>query len=224
MQKFLFLVISIFLVGCGSDIHPETKTKEKRELTDDPEPLSSLVSRYESSDRVIWQKPDLIVNLLGSLEDKTVVDIGAGSGYFAFRILPSAKKVIAVDIDPRMIALMDSARVKLPEELRNKMELRLAKEDDPLVKKDEVHAAILVNTYMYINDRIKYFKKLHSNMSKGGLLLVIDYKDKNTPVGPPREERLPMEKVIQELKAAGFSKVESDDRALDYQYIIRAQY
>lgn len=50
-------------------------------------------------DRVIWQKPEMVMELLGDMKDKVVADIGAGTGFFTFRLLQQAKKVIAVDID-----------------------------------------------------------------------------------------------------------------------------
>ena len=34
------------------------------------------------------RKPDRVIDLLGPLKDKTVVDLGAGTGYFAFRLVP----------------------------------------------------------------------------------------------------------------------------------------
>src|SRR6185503_20441625 len=41
---------------------------------------------YESADRVIWQKPDLVIDQLGKVEGKIVADLGAGTGYFSRRI------------------------------------------------------------------------------------------------------------------------------------------
>ena len=54
--------------------------------------FESLIADYENKDRGIWQKPNMVISLLGDLEDKTVADIGAGTGYFTFRIVPKAKK------------------------------------------------------------------------------------------------------------------------------------
>ena len=61
--------------------------------------FDDLVADYNSHDRLIWQKPDMVINRLGDLSNKTVVDLGAGTGFFAFRVIPKAKKTIALDID-----------------------------------------------------------------------------------------------------------------------------
>mgnify|MGYP003513888378 CR=1 FL=1 len=51
-------------------------------------------------DRTVWQKPYEVIHRLGPLEYLTVADIGAGSGYFSFRFIHEAARVIAIDIDP----------------------------------------------------------------------------------------------------------------------------
>ena len=48
------------------------------------------------------------------------------------------------------------------------------------------------------------------------------YKEKNIPVGPPTNTKVPLSVVEKELKQAGFKNIKSDDTSLDYQYIITA--
>jgi SAM-dependent methyltransferase len=184
--------------------------------------FDDLVSDYNSRDRLIWQKPDMVINRLGDLSNKTVVDLGAGTGFFAFRVIPKAKKTIALDIDQRFVSLMDSAKRELPSELRNRFEARLVEPDNPKLKKGEADAVIIVNTYMYISERVAYMQRLRQGMSKGGLVLIVDYKEKTIPVGPPVSAKVPLAMVEKELRQAGFKVTVSDDTSLDYQYIVTA--
>jgi SAM-dependent methyltransferase len=184
--------------------------------------FNDLIADYESRDRLIWQKPDMIINRLGDLSTQTVADLGAGTGFFAFRIVQKAKKVIALDIDQRFISLMDSSKQELSPELRAKFEARLVDVDDAKLKKGETNAVIIVNTYMYIQNRVDYMKKLRMGIAKGGKVLIVDYKEKNIPVGPPVSIKVPLSLVEKELKQAGFKQINSDDTSLDYQYIITA--
>ena len=108
------------------------------------------VSTYEDDDRDIWQKPERVIDLMGPLEGKTVVDIGAGSGYFAFRCVPNAEKVIAVDIDPDFVAFLENKKALLPQNQQEKFEVRLASPDNPRLDDSEVDAVLLVNTYVYM--------------------------------------------------------------------------
>lgn len=184
--------------------------------------FENLVADYESKDRVIWQKPGMVISLLGDLEGKTVADIGAGTGYFTFRIVPRAKKVIGVDIDPRFINFMDSVKVRLPEQYRDRFESRLARPDNPMLKPEEADAVVIVNTYGYIENRVKYLQTLAKGMTTGAELLIIDFKKNNLPVGPSDDVKVALSQVENELEAAGFDIAKTDNEALDYQYIVLA--
>lgn len=185
--------------------------------------FENLVADYESKDRVIWQKPGMVISLLGDLNGKTVADIGAGTGYFTFRMVPQAKKVIGVDIDPRFIAFMDSIKVRLPEQYRSRFESRLAKPDNPMLKPEEANAVIIVNTYGYIGNRVQYLKVLSKGMTTGAQLLIIDFKKSGLPVGPPDQYKVALSQVEKELDDSGFDLVKADNEALDYQYIVLAK-
>jgi SAM-dependent methyltransferase len=187
-----------------------------------PNGFDDLVADYESKDRLIWQKPEMVIRLLGDLSTKTVGDLGAGTGFFAFRMVPKAKKVVAIDIDQRFITFMDSAKNELPLEYRSRFETRLVEPNNPKLKNGELDAVIIVNTYMYIGNRVDYMKLLRKGMSKGGKVLIVEYKEKNIPVGPPVSIKVALSTVERELKEAGFRGIVADDTSLDYQYIITA--
>ncbi|MFN7118507.1 MAG: class I SAM-dependent methyltransferase [Saprospiraceae bacterium] len=183
-----------------------------------------ITEDYENTDRVIWQKPDLVIDLLGDLTGKTVADIGAGTGFFALRLAPQAKKVIAIDIDQRFVNYLDSVKVlELPENLQSHLESRLARPDDPNLKAGEADVVLIVNTFMYIRNRVEYLAILKKGMSNGGKLIIVDFKKKRTPIGPPSDIRLPIHEVEEALYTAGFKNIETNDTALDYQYFVMAE-
>jgi len=184
--------------------------------------FESLVADFEDKDRGIWQKPELVISFLGDIKDETVADIGAGTGYFTFRLVPKAKKVIGIDIDARFINFLDSMKVRLPAVYRDRFESRLAKYDDPLLQPGEADNVVIVNTYGYIENRVQYLKTLYKGVAPGGQLLIIDFKKNNLPVGPPDEYKVSLAQVERELSAAGFKVTKIDKDMLDYQYIILA--
>ena len=61
--------------------------------------VEELAQRFEDPSRDAWQKPDQVIALLGDIKGKTVVDIGAGSGYFTFRLAEKGARVVAADVD-----------------------------------------------------------------------------------------------------------------------------
>lgn len=240
-RVFLLLLLFAGLSACQSntrqsvqtDDHTPPMAQEKPSvtldalkpstITSDAGSFESLVSDYESKDRVIWQKPGLVISLLGDLTGKTVADIGAGTGYFAFRLVPVAQKVIAVDIDPRFINFMDSIKVRLPETYQRRFETRLAKPNNPMLAAEEADAVIIVNTYGYLRDRVAYLKLLSAGMKPKAPLLVIDFKKNNLPIGPSNEYKVAVAEAVRELEAAGFHITRIDQESLDYQYILIAQ-
>ncbi len=183
-----------------------------------------LTEDYTHTDRVIWQKPDMVLNLLGGLEGKAVADIGAGTGFFTLRMAQKARKVIAIDIDPRFINYLDSIKtLELPEKFQSRIETRLGKPDNPQLKTGEVDLVVIVNTFMYIRDQVAYLKILRNALTPGGKILIVDFKKKRTPVGPPNDIRVPIHVVEEALYEAGYKDVLANDTALDYQYILVAE-
>ena len=201
---------------------PVSTSIEPRQPKASPGNFENLIADYESKDRVIWQKPGMVISLLGDLEGKTVADLGAGTGYFAFRMVPKAKKVIGLDIDPRFIAFMDSVKVRLPKQYQDRFESRLAKLNDPMLNPGEADAVVMVNTYGYIENRVNYLQTLSKGMSDNAEILIIDFKKNSLPVGPEDEFKVAVSQVERELKAAGFEIQKIDNEALDYQYIVMA--
>ncbi|MBU6342426.1 MAG: class I SAM-dependent methyltransferase [Bacteroidetes bacterium] len=240
MKHCYYLFYAVTLLGTAPACKRESANNQEQQLplvVNKPVPLASepaplpktgngnfenLVADFERKDRGIWQKPEMVISLLGNLEGKTVADIGAGTGYFTFRLVPRAKKVIGIDIDQRFIQFMDSVKVRMPEVYKNRFETRLAKANDPLLAPEESDAVVVVNTYGYIENRVRYFKTVWKGMKPGAQLLIIDFKKNNLPIGPPEEFRVSLPDVEKELNASGFIITKIDRESLDYQYIVIA--
>lgn len=179
--------------------------------------------RLNQQDRTIWQKPYEIIEMLGPLEDKVIADIGAGSGYFSFKFIHKAKKVIAIDIEKELIDLMNDEKKYYKQELQNRFEARLTKPNDPGLEDQEADIIFMSNTYCYIENRIPYLQMLRHKLKEGGRIMIVDFKKKITPIGPTLDSRLGQGDVENELIKAGFNIIISDDTSLQYQYIVIAR-
>ncbi len=183
--------------------------------------FDKLVARFEEPSRAEWQKPEEIIAMLGSLDGKTVADIGTGTGYFAFPIARKAAKVIAIDIDQRFLDYIEHK--KETQKTGANIEGRLTVPDSAGLKPLEADIVLIVDTFHHIDNRVDYLKKLKDTLRKGGVLVIIDFKKEETPLGPPVEMRLAEDQVRAELKAAGYHVVSTDKETLPYQYLIKAQ-
>jgi len=180
-----------------------------------------LVARFEEPSRAEWQKPEQIIATFGSLEGKTVADIGTGTGYFAFPVAKRAAKVIAIDIDQRFLDYIEHK--KETQKTGANIETRLTVPNSSGLKPLEADLVLIVDTFHHIENRVEYLKKLKAAFRKGGALVIIDFKKEETPLGPPIEIRLAEEQVESELKAAGYTIVSADRDTLPYQYLIKAE-
>ncbi len=239
-----FLILSlVLLLGFSCDTGYDDSTRHRSQQTHDygnkgnnkKNKKQTLQEKYQNNDfsssledggnRWIWQKPELVVGQIGPLEGKVVADIGAGpSGYFSLYIAynEKVKKIIAMDIDKEAITYMSMLQQLLAKEIQPRFETRLVEPDDAKLAPEEVDVILIVNTVTYFEERVKYFRHLMDGMAPGGKLVIIDFKKKKTPVGPGISERLAIGDIEEELHAAGYKRVVSDDRTLEYQYIVTA--
>lgn len=186
-----------------------------------PQRFDELVQEHDEPDRSDWQNPAAVIDLMQPLSGKTVADIGAGTGYFSFLLASEGARVLAIDIDE---AALDYIREHLQsmEQGRKKIsiECRLTIPDDPGLEAAEADAVLMVNTYPYLQDRISYLARIREGMKRGAQLVIVDFKDIDSPVSPSHSYRLPPQKVVADLNKAGFDSVNKDLNSLEFQYII----
>ena len=166
----------------------------------------------EDPSRDEWQKPHEVVMALDLKSTDAIADIGAGTGYFARRFALHAGKVYAVDIDEKLLAI---AGRDAPANLTTV----LAAPDDPRLPERSVDIVFFCDVLHHIENRASYYRKLARILKPGGRIVVIDFYEKSLPVGPPPSMKLSSEKVIAELRDAGFALVKRLD-TLPYQYYL----
>ncbi len=230
-------ILLFFLSACENSPSPSSKTTTEKSTPQQnsastkkvatskiQQELDQLEAQQGNSNRTIWQQPRMIIQRLGNLKDKTIADIGAGPfGYFSFQLVNEAKKVIAIDIDPKALTFMDSLRADiLPANKLDALETRLASPNDPNLKPAEADVIILMNIYAYLPNSDQYLETLKRGLVADGKLLIVDFKMRSLPLGPPQEEKVPLYIIEQNLKKAGFKIELVDDRTLAYQYLIIA--
>jgi ubiquinone/menaquinone biosynthesis C-methylase UbiE len=226
MKKLFFTSAAISVAAATASAEPKThqhphEHKGAANQFMHQADFERLVARFEDPARAEWQKPEAVLNSLQPLKGKTVADIGAGTGYFAFRFAQEAAKVIAIDIDQRFL---DHIREKKETEGSGaNLETRLTTPDSPGLKPQEADVVVIVNTFHHIENRVEYLKKLKEGLRPDGVLVILDFKKEKTPPGPPVELRLSPEQVQSELTAAGFTILSADGEMLPYQYLIRAR-
>lgn len=208
------------MIACNPDQKDAEVTKLEKNLSS-----PNQVEAIDEDERIAWQKPETVIKLLGDIEGQSIADIGAGTGYFAFRLALKAEKVIALEIDANMVRLMDAFKVNLPSDVQSKFEARVCLPNDPLLAEDEVDKVIIINTITYIENKLEYLNTLKKGLKKGGQLMIVDFKMKRLDIdGPELADRMPLYEIENLVEQSGFEISLSDDTTLDYQYIVLATY
>jgi 2-polyprenyl-3-methyl-5-hydroxy-6-metoxy-1,4-benzoquinol methylase len=220
MQYLYLAVIGLLLLTQACDnTGRNTKTANQHMHTLNHE---QLISEFNSPERDEWQKPNEVLALLGDLKGKTVADIGAGGGYFTFKLANVGAKVIATDIDPYFVDYIDTRKKELHPSIANLVHARICEADNSYLKANEADVVLIVNTYHHIENRVAYLERLQKSLKINGEIVIIDFKAMHTPVGPPKNLRLSESTVYSELQKAGYTNITVNSDLLPMQYIIRA--
>lgn len=156
---------------------------------------------YSEARRAMLPVEKVIAYLNLHTED-TVADLGAGNGYFT---IPLAKKtesqVYAVDIEPKMLALLRELAEK--EEIANiryiQSDLENIQLEDQTV--DKVVAAFVIHE---VPDMPKALSEARRILKSGGTLLVVEWEEVPTPIGPPLEDKISSQEMAKLLEQSGF--------------------
>ncbi|MFT6827332.1 MAG: SAM-dependent methyltransferase [Roseivirga sp.] len=225
MKKLLFISLLILVWSCSDKPKQENNEFQiapNTQLPSDIAPLEETILLEQDEERTEWQNPDFVLKVLGDLKDKTVADVGAGSGYFTFKIARTAKKVIALDIDPNSLEYINNQKAIVGSWADN-IEARLTPPDVPNLLDNETDLVLIVNTYGYIPNKDKYLLRLLQGLKKGGKLVIVDFKYGEIPVGPSDENKVSAAELQKSLMGAGFNNLVSDLKSLEFQYIITAE-
>ena len=238
MKNGILLVVLISLFACHNEEHHEGHQKEEtmkehahhhkhgNEHHEDANKhmhkssTEDLIKRFESEERDEYQRPDKVLEYLGALEGKTVIDIGAGSGYFSVKLAANGAQVIAADVNDEFLAYMEK---RIADNGLKNIELRKVPYDSPSLEDEEADMAFIVNTYHHIENRAEYFAKVKKGTKPSGELVVIDFFKTDLPIGPPTGHKISIDEIVAELKEAGYSDFEVNASLLPYQYIIKAR-
>ena len=160
--------------------------------------------------RIEEEMPDAVVDNMNLAADDVVADIGAGSGYFSFRIarkVPNGK-VLAVDIQPEMLALIENT--KASEGLDN-VEGILGQIDDPNLPPDSIDAAIMVDAYHEFSHPFEMINGIYNALRPGGRIFLLEYRgeDASVPIRPLH--KMTQAQVIKEMNVFGLEHTETLD-------------
>ena len=124
-------------------------------------------------------------------------------------------RVLALDPEASLIEFM---KERASEEGWSNVEPRRIPYDDPELDDGSIDRLLIVNTWHHIEDRPAYAAKIRQALKPGGRVYVVDYT-LDSPSGPPREERLAPEQIVDELARGGLASAQIEE-SLPRQFIV----
>ncbi len=121
--------------------------------------------------------PEKVMESLSLKKGDTVIDLGAGGGYYTLRIageVGGKGTVYAADIDPDFLEYI---RITSKNAGFSNVRFVLADEKGVNVPEKSVDLVFIRNVYHHLKDRIAYFNRLKSVLKQGGRIAVIDHLD-----------------------------------------------
>jgi ubiquinone/menaquinone biosynthesis C-methylase UbiE len=184
-----------------------------------PTAFKAYVARLEGATRARWQKPVAVVRALGIRPGQTVAEIGAGPGYFTFRLAKAVGKkgrVLAAEVEPKMLEIL---RHRLERQRVTNVTPILGSQDDPRLPEGLADQILIVNTFHHFAAGEAYLRGLKRYLKPRGRLVTIDFHDRPRPVGPPVSETVSRDELVAVAKGAGYA-VLAEHAFLEYQYFL----
>lgn len=159
------------------------------------------------------------MDAMGIADASVVADIGAGSGWFTIRLARRVGPqglVYAEDVQKEMINAI-SRRVGR-EGLANVRPVLGAK-NDPNLPPQSLDAALLVDAYHEIENRVAVLRSLTRALKPQGRIGVVDFRLAGTGPGPSPDERVSPDNVVKDANEAGLRLIRQEP-FLPYQYFL----
>ncbi len=164
---------------------------------------------FEGSGRDRRQQPDKIVALLRLAPGSHVADLGAGTGYFTFRLARAVgPSGVVYAVDTEQTRLVDLAR-----RAADWPSIVTIRPEPTQVQLPElVDLVFLAHAYHHLPDRTGYFGQLRTSLRDGGRVAIVEGR----PTGFVRRlfgHVTEPEVIVAEMAAAGYELLERPDVA-----------
>ena len=184
---------------------------DPRERTREIPTASENIEFFNRPGRDAEERPDALIEALEIPEGATIADIGAGTGYFTWRLarrVGAKGKVIAVDINQRML---DRAAETVKQHGLANVDFVLGKEADPRLPPRSVDMAFIAHSYHEFSEPETIMEAIRRSLKPTGRLVVVEYAKENELAPAAPSHRMSFNEMREEIEPRGFEL----DRILD---------
>jgi ubiquinone/menaquinone biosynthesis C-methylase UbiE len=164
------------------------------------------IAFLDSKQRVKLIPPEVLISQMPIEKNHTLLDIGAGSGFFTIPMAESTtNKVYAMDPDFRMLKVIEE---KAKEKGITNIELIQDYLENLNIENNSIDFAMASLILHEVNSLSNALSKIYEVLKPGGHLLCLEYeKDDLIVEGPPMSIRISSENLEKTLTSIGFKHV-----------------
>jgi predicted methyltransferase len=172
----------------------------------------------ERDNREQEEAPTKALALMKLKPDAVVADIGAGSGYYSFRISPMVPqgRVVAIDIQPEML---DFLKKKSAELAISNVEPHLGAIDDLKLPANSLDGALMVDAYHEFDHPKEMLASLFKALKPGGQIYLLEFRGEDPKVPIKKLHKMTEAQARLEFEGAGFKFVRNDP-SLPWQHFL----
>jgi precorrin-6B methylase 2 len=158
----------------------------------------------ERPDRLETELPDRVVENMNLKPADVVADVGAGTGYFTFRISPLVKqgKVYAVDIQPEMLAVIEERKKKY--QVENVIAVQ-GTETDTKLPENALDAVLMVDAYHEFSYPREMMESIVKSLKPGGRVILIEYRGEDPTVPIKKLHKITVAQARKEMAVVGLA-------------------
>ena len=164
----------------------------------------------ERNSRQIEENSDLAVSKLPINENSVVADIGAGTGYYTFKIYNRIVKgkIYAEEIQDDAVNYLKNKAGQLAA-----MNVIVVKgnEKSPGLPENSIDLALMVDVYHELNYPHEMLQSIRKSLKPKGKLLLLEYKAEDPKVDIKPLHKMTVKQANKELSANGFRLVEDGE-------------
>lgn len=166
------------------------------------------VAWLERNSRSKEENTDLAISRLPVSRNSIVADIGAGSGFYTFRIAPKVSdgKVYAVEIQDDAIAYLKKKAAELK---ADNVTVIKGTDKSPNLPEGSVDLAVMVDVYHELLHPQEFLQAIKRALMSKGRLLLLEYKQEDPAVAIKPEHKMSVKQIEKELGANGFRLIQN---------------
>ena len=223
-MRNLISALALTLIVCGSlalSSQTQSSTRYETRTSHDPNGTGTFymgreiaqvmgpggIEWLDRAERDTEEHPAQVLDALQLHSGEVVADLGAGSGYFAFRMAPKVGdrgKVLAVDVQDEMLQTLKQRASA--QKIANVQVIK-ASETDPHLPAGTVDLVLMVDVYHELAYPYEVMQRVRDSLKPGGRVAFVEYRQEDPAVPIKEVHKMSVAQLDKEMAAVGLVPV-----------------